>query len=447
MTMPKYKIRTLALLLTLPFILTACTIQDLPVIGKLLSGGSRGPVELTMWGLWEKDYVYNALLSEYKKTVSNVTLKYQDMSVLNLNGLVEYKKRIFSRMEQKEWEADVVMVHNSWVPRLVAAGYLEPMPSNMISAQKYAELFYPSATEAAISGDKVYAIPAYYDGLVLVYNKEHFAEINQTTPPTAWEEFRRIAISLTKFSDEKKTNLIRAGAAMGYADNISHFSDILGLMWAQAGVKFPEGMDSVPAQDAFSFYISMMKDHNVWRSDFPEATTAFVNGQASMIFIPSWQILDILNANPNLDIGVAPVPQALPSSPVNWASFWMYVVPKNSTHKAEAWKFLNFLTTEGSEKALFEEGSKVRPFGVPYALTSLATEISGDKYLGPLMQSALNATSSEAAGRSGNRAQEDAIKSAIKLMYESEEPMTVGDVLKKVKEELLAPATPEDANK
>ncbi|MBI2414736.1 extracellular solute-binding protein [candidate division WWE3 bacterium] len=445
--MPKYKIKTLVLLTTLPFLLTACTIQDLPVIGKYLTGANRGPVELTMWGLWEKDYVYNAILNEYKKTVSNVALKYQDMSVLNLNGLVEYKKRVFSRLEQKEWEADIVMVHNSWVPKLIASNYLEPMPTSMITAQKYSELFYPSASYSAVSSDKVYAIPAYYDGLVLVYNKEHFAEINQVVAPTAWEEFRRVAISLTKFSDERKSNLVRAGAAIGYADNIAHFSDIIGLMWAQAGVKFPEGMDSIPAQDAFSFYISMMKDHKVWRSDFPEASTAFVNGQVSMIFIPSWQIIDILAANPNLDIGVAPVPQALPSSPVNWGSFWMYVVPKNSAHKADAWKFLNYLTTDVSEKALFEEGSKVRPFGVPYALTSLSNDLSGDKYLGPLMQSAPTAASSEMAGRSGNRAQEEVVKKAIKLIYESQEPITAETALKAAKEELLNPAPTEETGK
>uniref|UniRef100_A0A7C4XN59 Extracellular solute-binding protein n=1 Tax=candidate division WWE3 bacterium TaxID=2053526 RepID=A0A7C4XN59_UNCKA len=444
--MLKHKIGTLALLSTLPFLLTACTLQDLPVIGKFFSGGGGGPAELTMWGLWEKDYVYNALLNDYKKESPNTSLKYQDMSVLNLNGLVEYKKRVFSRMEQKDWDADVVMVHNSWVPRLISAGYLEPMPTSMLSAQKYSELFYPAATESGVKDDKVYAIPAYYDGLVLVYNKEHFAEINQETAPTAWEEFRRIAISLTKFSDDQDKNIIRAGAAVGFSDNIAHFSDIIGLMWSQAGVSFPDGMDSVPAQDAFSFYVSLMKDHKVWRGDFPEATTAFVNGQVSMIFVPSWQILDILSANPNMDIGVAPVPQALSNNPVNWASFWMYVVPKSSPHKAEAWKFLNYLTTESSQRILFEEGSKVRAFGEPYALVSMAGEFSNDKYLGPLLQSARTATTSEVASRSGNRAQEEALKTAIKMVYSTEDGFTVEEALKAAKEQLLNPASEQPAS-
>ncbi len=437
--MNKYKIRTLALLSFMPFLLTACTLQDLPVIGQFFSGGSSGPVELTMWGLWEKDFVYSSLLSEYKKESPNTSLKYQDMSVLNLNGLFEYKRRVFSRLGQEEWEADVVMVHNSWLPRMIAAGYLEPMPKNMISASKYAELFYPAAVESAVSGENVYAIPAYYDGLVLVYNREHFAEINQETAPTAWEEFRRIAISLTQFDVNKPDNMIRAGAAVGAADNIAHFSDILGLMWAQAGVQFPEGIDSIPAQDALSFYVSLMKDHKVWRSDFPEATTAFVNGQVSMIFVPSWQILDILNSNPNMDIGVAPVPQALPNNPVNWASFWTYVVPKNSKHKGASWQFLNYLTTEQSQKILFEEGSKVRVFGAPYSLVSLSGDLLNDRYLGAIMQSAPTATSTELASRSGNRLQEEALKAAIQGMTRAGGALKVDEALKIAKDAILNP--------
>jgi len=132
-----------------------------------------------------------------------------------------------------------------------------------------------------------------------------------------------------------------------------------------------------------------------------------------MIFVPTWQILDILEARPDLNIGVAPVPQALPDSPASWASFWMYAVPANSDSKAAAWNFINFLTTEEAELALYDEASKVRSFGSAHALTDLDSELISNSYLGPLLRSAPYAYSGEIAARAGNRRQVEALEKAV----------------------------------
>lgn len=435
--MSKYKLKTLALLSALPILFTACTLQDLPLIGGLFGGtNTSAPVELTMWGLWEKAATLGPLVTEFQTKFPNTTLNYQDMSVLKLNGLVDYKTRVFSRMEQSGWDADVVMVHNSWVPRLVKAGFLEPMPETMMTTADYSSAYYPAATSSGVADGKIYAVPAYYDGLVLVYNKEHFAAINQVNPPTAWEEFRRVAIDLTVLSGSTgggQPQVLRGGAAVGGADNIAHFSDILGLMWAQAGVSIPDGIDSVAAQDALSFYTSLLKDHHVWRNDFPEATTAFVNGQVSMIFVPSWQVLDILKAAPNMKIGVAPVPQALSNNPITWGSFWMYVVPKNSdANKKVSWEFIKYLGSQDGERALYASASKDRPFGAAHARLDLASTLTNHEYLGPIVKTAPFAKSAEVAARSGNRNQEDELKKAVNAVLSGD--VTPEEALKAAKE-------------
>ena len=227
------KLAAVALLLTLSVTLTACTLQDLPVIGKYLGGGNSGSVTLTMWGLWEKPEVMDVLIKKYQETYPNVTINYEDRSVLNPN---DYKDRVFSRANQA-LGADIISVHNSWVPAL--RGELAPVPANIMDVTTFQSTFYPVAADSAIQDGKIYALPLYYDGLVLVYNKDHFAEIGQTTPPTAWEEFRRIALRLRTVSGAKGETLVRAGAAVGTANNIDHFSDILGLMWSQAGGAIP----------------------------------------------------------------------------------------------------------------------------------------------------------------------------------------------------------------
>ncbi len=437
--LPVSKITTLILLLALSVMLSACTIQELPVIGPviggLLPGGGDGgggggggngatqtSVSLTMWGLWENPEVMNDLIDQYQTLNPNVTINYEDRSVVK--PVSSYKERVFNRLGE-EGAPDIVRVHNSWVPRV--SSLLAPMPSSMMSVQDYTSTFYDVSAESAVIDGKIYAIPLYYDGLALVYNKEHFEEVGQQSPPTAWEEFRKLSRELSLYSDNK---LVRAGAAVGTADNIDHFSDILGLMWSQADVSIPEEIDNSAAQDALTFYTNFNKEDKVWSSSFPEASTAFANGTVSMIFVPSWKILDIIDASPSLDVGVAPVPQISASDPVSWGSFWMEGVSASSSNKKAAWDFLYFLSQREQQLSYFSQSSNYRPFGAPYARRDLADELSLNDYLRAYVLEASNATSAEIAARAGNATQVDALQRAVEEVLEGVGP---GEALKRAK--------------
>lgn len=317
------KLKVFALLFISSFLLTACSLQDLPVIGKYLPGGNdggtsdgnfpKGDVSLTIWGLWENPEVVNAAISEYQKLHPNVTINYEDRSVLKP---VDYKERVYTRASQSSGP-DIMLVHDSWVPEIKQ--FLSPAPTNILTAETFKSRFYPVAYNMAVNDNSVYAVPLYYDGLVLVYNKDHFEQIGQASPPTAWEEFRKLALELTVRGEQGA--VLRGGAALGTANNIDHFSDILGLMWSQADVKIPDDLDTKAAADALEFYVNFAKEDKVWDSSLAEATTAFVEKRVSMLFVPSWQILGILEANPDFNVGVAVPPQAKSNDPANWASF------------------------------------------------------------------------------------------------------------------------------
>jgi multiple sugar transport system substrate-binding protein len=418
----KYKTLTIALVSVLSVTLTACTLQDLPVIGKYFSklpsgGTSSSSGTLTVWGLWENPKVMNALIQKFKEKNPKVTITYEDRSVLKP---VDYRDRIFTRASQ-DVGADVIMVHDSWTPRLQAN--LAPMPASMMDAKTYASTYYPAASAAAVAGGKIYAVPAYYDGLVMLYNKKHFEEVGQQEPPTAWEEFRRLALKLVVRSGDNR--LVRAGAAIGNADNIEHFSDIVGLMFAQTNVTIPTDLDTKAAQDAIDFYTTFVKEDKVWDGTLPEATTAFAQEKVSMIFVPSWRILDILAANPGLQFGVAPVPQALPDAPATMGSFWMYAVPKTSKNTTLAWEFINFLSQEDQELLLYNEASKVRPFGPVYARVSLGSQLTSNPYLKAFVDTAPFAKIAELNGRVGDDKITSGMKTAINQILGGGDTATV----------------------
>lgn len=412
----KNKIFTAIMILSIPLFLTACTLSDIPVIGKYLGGGEDSnkagiletPTTISMWGLWDTPELMDVLIGQYQSQNNLVTVSYEDRSIVKPE---RYKEIAIGRL--KEGAApDVMLVHNTWMPYI--KDYLSPMPSSMMSAQDYSQKFYPVVTESAVFDEKVYAVPSYYDGLVLVYNKDHFDEIDQATPPTAWEEFRRLALSLTIRSQDGK--FVRAGAAIGAANNIDFFSDILGLLFTQAGIVVPDQLDSKTAQETLSFYTLFLKTDGVWSEALPEASRAFVNEEVSMIFVPTWSLLDIINANPSLNIGVAPVPQAISENPTAWGSFWMYAVPKSSSNAKAAWDFVNYITQEQQQMTLFTEASRYRPFGAPSGLISVASQVASTpsyRYLKPSFDTAPIAKSGYFAARSGNTVEVEALRSAV----------------------------------
>ncbi len=414
----KSRLPALILLFFLAFVLSACSIQDLPLISDYIDGGtSTGstPVTLTMWGLWEDPQVMAALIQKYQVEHPNVTINYEDRSVMK--PLVDYKERVYTRLGASDGP-DIIRVHNTWVKSM--ASKLVPAPNNVMTADAYKTAFYPVAVDSAVINDNVYAMPTYYDGLVLLYNKDHFRSVGQEAPPTAWEEFRRLALDLSIWSGDNE--LVRAGAAMGNASNIEHFSDILGMMFSQAGVRIPADLDKEAAQHALMFYTNFIKEDKIWSTSFPEATDAFANGQVSMIFAPVWRIIDIKKASPQLNFGVASVPQAVSAQPASWASFWMDAVSTSCEHPKVAWDFINFLASDEQQLYMYNEYARARGVTVPYSKASLNADLQLDTILKPVITDAPYAKSAEIAARAGNRRQETALKDAVEAVLRGDDP-------------------------
>lgn len=435
------KLLLTALILSIPFTLTACSLnlQNLPVVGKFFSGGGimpGGPVTLTVWGLWENPEVMKGVIDKYRETHPNVNIDYQDMSVVKAS---QYKDMVVNRINQPE-VADIFLVHNSWISEVQAN--LAPAPSKVFNEAKFSEKYYPVAKDSAVVNGNVYAIPMYHDGIVLVYNKAHFEEEGQTAPPTSWEEFRRLAHNLTKKDEDEK--IVRAGAAIGAADNIDFFSDILGTFFAQADVKVPSELDGRAARDALAFYTMLLKSDLIWDKNFPEASAAFAQERVSMIFIPSWNLLDIVTSRPDLQIGVAPIPQALLDQPVSWASFWMYAVPSASPNKDAAWEFIEYISQEETQLSIFNTASVYRTYGAPFSLVSLKDQAASGPYgayLKPILDTAPYAKVLPFAARAGNDKYTSALKDAVNFVLNSTDDIKVSSetALKEAKAKIMAP--------
>ena len=401
--LPKVKLFSFFLLVALPFSLGGCNNQQL----------SLGPkVTLNYWGLFEKPEVMAPLIKKYQDLHPNITINYQQQSY---TSLASYKELVATRLSQKTAEVapDIVRVHLSWLPAF--SKWLSPLPTNVYSASDYTQTFYPSASKLATVNCALYGIPLMYDGLVLVYNPDLFAEAGIVSPPSTWEDFRTTAINLTKVNSTGQ--IAQAGAALGLVSNVPFASDVLSLMWSQSGLKIPDDLGTQAAADALTFYTNFAKRDRVWDNSLPYSINAFAQGKVAMVLLPSWALLDVLGANPAAKIAVAPIPQ-VPSlnaaqSKVTWGSYWVESVAKSSANAAAAWDFLKFLSEQSQEQLFYSEAAKIRPFGEIYSRRDLRESLSSSAYLAPVLAGAEAATSAITSDRSGNDVYVAAVNDAI----------------------------------
>jgi len=93
----RYKYLVLALIPLLSLFLTACTLKDLPVIGKFLgSQESNEPVSLMFWGMWEPSSVYEPVIRSYKEQKPNVSITYENRD--SGGDLFDYKERVYQNL-------------------------------------------------------------------------------------------------------------------------------------------------------------------------------------------------------------------------------------------------------------------------------------------------------------------------------------------------------------
>lgn len=348
------------------------------ILSFLLGGGRSKKITLAYWGLWEDQEIFAAVIALYQQKNPNITVNYQKMSP------TDYREKLLSR-SKIEQGPDIFRFHNTWLPEIsdVAAA----LPAKIMSNEEFEKTFYKIHQSDLKIGNFYYGLPLEIDGLVLVYNDDLFKKIGIATPPTNWDEMTEI---VNKFSQavDKDGRPITPAIALGTVSNVDHFSDILGLLIVQNGGSIKK-IDSPEAAGALESYRKFAEEPNkIWTEDYPPSTTAFIQEKVAMIIVPSWQILTIKNANPDIKLKVAAIPSVPSARPVSLANYWIEGVSRYGKNQQEAWKFLRYLVEKDTLTKLFETQAKTRLFGEPYSRVDMSSLLLAHQYLGPVIKQA-----------------------------------------------------------
>lgn len=335
-------------------------------------------ITLQYWGLWEESDTLEEIFDDFSAANPGILVQYRKQSHR------EYRERLESAIASGTGP-DVFRFHAAWTPMLKEE--LEPAPSSVMTVSQMSQDFYPVVSSQLVHDGEVVGLPLMYDGLALFYNKKAL-ETAAVSVPQTWADLKTAAKTLTIRSGEQ---IDRAGAALGAAANIEHFSDILGLLLVQNGANL-ENPSSTEAIQALTFYTDFMTKDAVWDRTLPNSIAAFAEGKVAMIFAPSWRVHEIVSMNPELDFDTAPVPK-LTDAEFAWASYWAEGVSSQSDNSDAAWKLLEYMASEEVQQKLYSAASQEREFGPLYSRVDMASEIIDSKYVGAFLEDAPQATS------------------------------------------------------
>ena len=380
------------------------------LILKLIGGNKTKTQEITLnyVSLWEDPTVMNTIISDFESKNPGIKINYKR------DQRVDYRTRITAKLNKTgnggTDDIDVFRFHNTWVPMM--KDYLEPVPSEMVNSIGLENDFLDVYKNDLKVGNKWLSIPIMYDGLALFYNKTLLEEA-KIEVPKGWWELQKAAEKLTVKDEDG--NIKVAGAGMGIANgNVDHWSDILGLMLKQNGIDFDKNTNTDKnLEDALKYYVSFSKSKNkVWDETLPNTTALFAAGKLAFYFGPSWRVFDFNNLNKGLNYGITTVPQ-LPISgdvtaenpeltDIHWASYWTEGVNNKSKHKAEAWKFLQYLSSAEVLEKMYTAQSQLRTFGEIYPRKSMSEKLKSNEKVWPFLSVANKATSWYLASETGD---------------------------------------------
>ena len=348
-------------------------------------------VSLKFIGPYDNASEWNGIISKfnaYKRSPENgfinVNISYERICNPICKAL-DYEETIKER-QFKGNGPNIFMMFNPWV--LDRKGELAP--NKTMSINQFKDTFVNVAADDLTEGETIYALPFYVDTLALFYNEDKFINEGYIDEyPKNWREFEDYVEKLTKFDEDG--NIKVAGAAFGGGATVARSQDIIMLLVMQNNMRHGGNIASfnnVGSEPAVEFYTSFTnpeKRFYTWNEDQMYSIDAFTQRKAAMMINYSYGIQNVIDKTGNtLNFKVAPIPQADSDHKVNYANYWVPVVPKYAPCVAEkgvvvdcrelAWEFLNFAAQKENSRLYLSHSDK------PAANKDLAAEQAGDQY-------------------------------------------------------------------
>ncbi|MDI3517938.1 MULTISPECIES: ABC transporter substrate-binding protein [Caldanaerobacter] len=301
------------------------------------------PVTIKL-GMWSSSPAEMKIVEDQ---IAKFKEKYPNINVQIETIVGDYMQQLQTQLAANT-APDIFYLDSMPAPQLMSSGVLEPLDEYIKKYNVDVNDFEPALLSAFQWEGKTYGLPKDYNTLALFYNKDMFKEAGINEPPKTWEELKDAAKKLTK--DGVKGLVLSIDLARFNA--FIHQNGGSVYKGGKPTLNLPENAQ------ALDFYVGFITKDKV--ADTPQNMgegwngDAFAAKKAAMAIEGGWMIPFLKEKAPDLNYGIAELPAGKQKATMVFTV--AYVMNKNSKHKDEAFKLIEFLTGKEGQQFVVEAG-------------------------------------------------------------------------------------------
>ncbi len=299
-------------------------------------------------------YYFEARVTAMNQLIEQFTAEHPNINIVHNSDIPydQFRDKIAASVPAGVGP-DVVTLFYGWLPAWVDAGYLIPLPEDEFSPGWVESTFTPLVKGSFFLG-KYWALPTAVRTLALFWNKALYeqAGMDPERPPQNLDEFVDHARKLTTY--DESGNIVIQGFAPEMPGQAHHWfrevlvrqfggqpfnDDYTKVMWNS-----PEGCA------AFKWLLALEVEYKTGSNDlYDGATQAFLQSKEALHIDGSFRLGTIAQNAPDLNFGVAPLPEGPDGTRSTFGSYWTHGLTKkvadDLARAQAATAFLKFITT------------------------------------------------------------------------------------------------------
>ena len=252
---------------------------------------------------------------------------------------------------------DIINMDIVWVPKFAAAGWVRDLTDKI--SPKQLSKFIPGNVEGGRYRGKLYRIPHASDAGMLYYRKDILEQAGITAPKT-FEDMAKISQNLQK---QGKVTWGYLWQGKQYEGVSAMFVEVLsgfGGFWANPQT-FEVGLDKPEAIKAVEFLkntiASSISPPGVTTYGEEETRLLFQNGKA--LFLRNWpyvwKLANTEGSKVRGKIAIEPMLSSIGKTGGSCLGGWGWGIAKTSKHPEQAWKAIQYLTSEETQRKFILE--------------------------------------------------------------------------------------------
>ena len=252
--------------------------------------------------------------------------------------------------------ADLAWMNMESVGKFALNGALEPLDT-YLAKNGFSWKDYPAFTaESYRVNGQYFGLPRDIDSMGFAFNKEIFRKAGVALPTDKWTWADMLAAA--KKIKEKDPGVHAVGMDLSGQNSWYNFiyqngGSVLNPERTKSRFNSPAGIKAV--SEIYDLIESGLMAEKSAMSDF-DALTLFYSGKVAMYFMGSWEVVG-LSAHRDMKghVGIARMPINGPRR-ATLSHTLAHVIAANSSHKAEAWKLLAFLSSDAALDSMASGG-------------------------------------------------------------------------------------------